>query len=604
MRLINCSSQQLEEFFGANTPDYVILSHRWEEEEVSFADFTRDRAAARAKRGFRKIDLTCRQALADGYKYAWVDTCCIDKSSSAELSEAINSMFGWYGSSSICYVYLSDVRQAESVVQFPRSKWFTRGWTLQELLAPKSVEFFDQAWERLGTKKAHSVWISKITGIDDSVLARSRRKANAYDEGGSDVQIGSFCVAKRLSWAARRETTRVEDTAYALLGIFDINMPLLYGEGTRAFTRLQEEILRKSGDNSILAWGLDLNAQHPAGLIPAEFEHCHPRENILALSPKDFAHCQDMVHVSPTTGALVMTSIGLQLELPVVIIENTFWAWSDSTGYMVGLLSCSNKPDHVVGIPLRSTELQYNSPLRVERQEFGVRGAMHARSAVLLGPRIIAQSILSQVVLVQETWSANKRYDRHRRRNQICINESDALKRTGYSCVNGTALMVLQMDRGVITEEHWDPISKMLSFDSAFGSQLLLGFRFLAPQLSPLNPNKAFTLFAHTEHKKAWFFPGDEQRMVKYKHLYDQMENNSIEDNTQDWTLSSEDFKQFKLRVTFEEKEVFRWRIIQINVDAEYHHDDIDPQEVLYTPRNNENQSISAPPDIPFIVLN
>jgi hypothetical protein len=118
--------------------------------------------------------------------------------------------------------------------QFPIGKWFTRGWTLQELLAPINVDFFDQDWERLGTKRDHADWLLFITGIDKTALRKDY-----------DLELGSFCIAKRMSWASHRETTRTEDTAYALLSIFDINMPLLYGEGMRAFTRLQEVILRK-----------------------------------------------------------------------------------------------------------------------------------------------------------------------------------------------------------------------------------------------------------------------------------------------------------------------------------------------------------------------
>jgi hypothetical protein len=600
MRLINCSTLQLEEFFGANIPDYVILSHRWEDEEVSFADFTNNQGTAQTKRGFRKIDLTCRQALEDGWQYAWVDTCCIDKSSSAELSEAINSMFGWYESSKTCYVYLSDVREAESDVQFPASKWFTRGWTLQELLAPKRVEFFDQDWKILGTKWKHAGWIATITGIDKSLLARSDRKFNAYDRGTSDVQIGSFCVAQRMSWASRRTTTRVEDTAYALLGIFDINMPLLYGEGSRAFTRLQEEILRKSGDNSILAWGLDTISRHPAGWMPDIWSKSvlQPAETILASSPKDFKNCGDLVHVSPIKGSLLMTSVGLQVELPVIKKTlNLFWVRSNPSGLILGLLSCSNKSGYVVGIPLRRTEEEDTSPLRAERQRYYEHGATQWHSAVLLGPRVLSQTELGQIVIVREQPPANGIFDPRKRRSQICLNESDALQKTGYSCVNGKALMIIGIGQGQITAEHWDSTSKVLSFDSGFDCELLLGFRFLASHLAPVpHSDAAFTLFAHTGHKKTWVFPKDLQRTVEHRYLNDQMENNSIPDNTQELTLYDRTSWPFKLRVTFEEKEVFRWRIIQINVDAEYLKDVAPKSDVNHDSSDFEAYRADSPP--------
>lgn len=179
------------------------------------------------------------------------DRCCIDKTSSAELSEAINSMFRWYERARVCYAYLSDVSGDANlrvdVREFVESRWFTRGWTLQELVAPKSVLFYSKrgrGWHFLGSKEDLCDHISNITGIDTDTLY------------GAGLELAS--VARKMSWASQRETTRIEDTAYCLLGIFDVNMPLLYGEGEKAFLRLQEEILRSSYDYSLFAWGLDL----------------------------------------------------------------------------------------------------------------------------------------------------------------------------------------------------------------------------------------------------------------------------------------------------------------------------------------------------------
>ncbi|KAH7082792.1 heterokaryon incompatibility protein-domain-containing protein [Paraphoma chrysanthemicola] len=246
MRLINCSTRELEEYFGDDIPHYAILSHTWGSDEVTFTDITCDQAAAKRKKGYQKIDYTCIQALDDALEYAWVDTCCIDRSSSAELSEAINSMFDWYKKASVCYAYLSDVVVERAASELPKSRWFTRGWTLHELLAPNQVAFFDVGWQRLGSKSGRAQLISEITKIDESALGA---------KGSSD--LCKFSVAARMSWASRRRTTRVEDIGYSLLGIFEINMPLLYGEGTRAFVRLQEEIIRRTPDDSILAWGLN-----------------------------------------------------------------------------------------------------------------------------------------------------------------------------------------------------------------------------------------------------------------------------------------------------------------------------------------------------------
>ncbi|KAK0738719.1 hypothetical protein B0T18DRAFT_308716, partial [Schizothecium vesticola] len=194
------------------------------------------------KNGFRKIQECCRLSKCDGYKYAWIDTVCIDKTSSAELTEAINSMYDWYAKSATCYTYLEDL-ESENLSDLTRCRWFTRGWTLQELIAPKKVIFFNKNWDMVGDKNRLSHNIGGITGIRCPTLL------------GNPIQL--FSIADRMSWASRRETTRPEDLAYCLLGIFGINMPLLYGEGgQRAFIRLQQEILRHSNDQSIFAWSI------------------------------------------------------------------------------------------------------------------------------------------------------------------------------------------------------------------------------------------------------------------------------------------------------------------------------------------------------------
>lgn len=239
MRLINTSTITLEEFPSDHVPKYAILSHVWGAEEVTFQDM-RD-GKARKLAGYSKIAGCCTQADLAGWRYVWVDTCCIDKSSSAELSEAINSMFRWYSHAQVCYVFLADV-----LANFPKesldirqSKWFTRGWTLQELLAPSDLIFFDRNWLMIGKKGED--WINKqikeCTGIDIKYWKQE-------------------CVAAKMSWASKRQTTRVEDIAYCLMGLFGVNMPTLYGEGQNAFIRLLLEILGKSNDESIFAWAI------------------------------------------------------------------------------------------------------------------------------------------------------------------------------------------------------------------------------------------------------------------------------------------------------------------------------------------------------------
>ncbi|KAF9873513.1 hypothetical protein CkaCkLH20_08972 [Colletotrichum karsti] len=252
MWLLNTKTLKLEEHVDPAAIKYAILSHTWEEDEVSFRDIS-DLDLAKRKAGFTKIAKTCRLARSRGIRLAWVDTCCIDKSSSAELSEAINSMFQWYKLSAVCFAYLSDFvirspdrssRVRESFFEiadedaFKRCKWFTRGWTLQELIAPKIVEFYDSSWGLVGTKSQLPEILESITRIPLQVLLNSSK-------------LQSTIVAVKMSWAAQRQTKRIEDRAYSLLGIFDINMPLIYGEGAKAFRRLQEEIVKETNDLSL-----------------------------------------------------------------------------------------------------------------------------------------------------------------------------------------------------------------------------------------------------------------------------------------------------------------------------------------------------------------
>jgi hypothetical protein len=237
MRLLHYNGDgdfSLAEFFKSAIPEYAILSHTWEREEVTFEDLQNGTGTKKA--GYKKIRFCAEQAKRDGLQYFWVDTCCIDKSSSAELAEAINSMFRWYRTSTKCYVYLSDVsRTAVNTDElawesaFRKCKWFTRGWTLQELIAPTSVEFFCRESKRIGSKSSLEQQIHEITGIPKSALQ------GAY--------LSQFSDKERFSWIQPRQTKVEEDKAYSLLGIFDVQMPLRYGEGMAdAFKRLEEEI--------------------------------------------------------------------------------------------------------------------------------------------------------------------------------------------------------------------------------------------------------------------------------------------------------------------------------------------------------------------------
>ncbi|KAF4832418.1 Vegetative incompatibility protein HET-E-1 [Colletotrichum tropicale] len=174
------------------------------------------------------------------YDYTWIDTCCIDKTSSAELSEAINPMFTWYRDSGICLAHLEDFHGDHISQATAENRWFTRGWTLQELIAPEKVYFYSASWSEIGRKPNNILDLLRITQIDAAVL----------DMG----ELDNISVAEKMRWLARRNTTKPEDMAYCMLGIFNVNIPLIYGEGEKAFKRLQEEIMRSSDDVSILLW--------------------------------------------------------------------------------------------------------------------------------------------------------------------------------------------------------------------------------------------------------------------------------------------------------------------------------------------------------------
>jgi hypothetical protein len=235
MRLLEAKDgggYSLTEFVGHGIPPYAILSHTWgsDDDEVTIQNLKNGTASTKA--GYRKIQFCSDQATKHGLRFCWIDTCCIDKTSSSELSEAINSMYAWYQKASRCYVYLSDVSSHGDMQTkvLHESRWFKRGWTLQELIAPASVEFFSVEGYRIGDKLSMVQQLHNITQICTGAL-----------QGSSALH--SLSIEERMSWIGKRETKREEDLAYSLLGIFDVYMPLLYGKGRkRVFSRLKKEI--------------------------------------------------------------------------------------------------------------------------------------------------------------------------------------------------------------------------------------------------------------------------------------------------------------------------------------------------------------------------
>ncbi|KAI0366494.1 HET-domain-containing protein, partial [Pilatotrama ljubarskyi] len=333
-------------------PDkYAILSHVWEtdSEEQSFQDLQGIiRSCEETGENPRslvseKIMKCCVWAESHGIKLVWIDFCCIDKTSSAELSEAINSMFAWYAGATVCYAYLRDVSDEEPPSApdsaFRRSRWFTRGWTLQELIAPKAVIFLSNTWVPIASKRSMSLLLEEITGVDAAVLMGT-------------ISVHEVSVARRMSWASARQTSRVEDEAYCLMGIFGVHFPTIYGEGKEAFIRLQEEIMRRTPDTTLLAWGprgdpvetiLGYRSVFPTHQGTSYIEN----SCLLAPSPAAFAECSDLISVSkkvfsaaynvqPHTVRFTVTSHGIQANCPVIDFSN---------GCMLLLLPCCRAAD-------------------------------------------------------------------------------------------------------------------------------------------------------------------------------------------------------------------------------------------------------------------
>jgi hypothetical protein len=315
MRLLNTSTMEMRVFGDSDRPPYAILSHTWRGYEMTLPDLhakgmenlhvlrVGDLRLLKEDKdwpsigphiirdSYSKIRNHCAEALRNGYAWAWVDTCSIDKSSSAELSEAINSMFRWYQEAEVCYAFLDDINGDESsnfASTFSNALWFKRGWTLQELIAPDNVTFYDRNWKQIGTKRSLRDLISKITGIKE--------------DGLNYKALSNFSVAQKMSWASRRKTTRIEDTAYCLMGIFEVNIPLLYGEGNKAFFRLQEEIMKRSRDHTLFAWPY-------FDSVPT---------SVLASSPEAFSVCGNVVrHEMYDSSPYSMTNMGIRIEVPI-----------------------------------------------------------------------------------------------------------------------------------------------------------------------------------------------------------------------------------------------------------------------------------------------
>ena len=290
-----------------------------------------------------------------------MDTCCIDRSSSADLSEAINSMYQWYGQAEFCIAYLADISIDETRVErkrFWESEWFKRGWTLQELLASREVVFCDRSWKAIGTKTRLKAYVSRATHI-------SIRHLFTPSEAS---------VAAKMSWACHRQTSRPEDIAYSLLGLFDVNMPLLYGEGGyKAFQRLQYEIVRSRRDESIFAWSRRFDPMIPSSNFALNYFDT-PAPGLLAPSPMCFSESGDIVPIDP------IHFKHMNLHVPQILFDGLVWTLErsfiedkdqgkrklliqDEIQY-VAPLACSKDSDMHAPVKLQMVMSRYSLPRR------------------------------------------------------------------------------------------------------------------------------------------------------------------------------------------------------------------------------------------------
>ncbi|KAH7088121.1 heterokaryon incompatibility protein-domain-containing protein [Paraphoma chrysanthemicola] len=557
MRLIHCRSLQLEEFLTSDLPAYAILSHTWASDEVSFASFTSDLAAAKLKTGFRKIDFTCKQAIADGLEYAWVDTSCIDKSSSAELSEAINSMFNWYKKASVCYAYLSDVTKESFAEEFLKSRWFQRGWTLQELIAPTKVIFFDSAWNGLGSKQDHARLIHNHTKIDETVL---RTSVPSY-------ALQCCSIAKRMAWASQRTTTRVEDMAYCLLGMFNVNMPLLYGEGNKAFHRLQKEIIKVADDDSIFAWGRTTNAfsfDTVKGMM-SKMIGTPVFDRLFAESPKDFANCHDVISSVNSITPYTITNQGLSMELPLMDLVPREESFLYAEGhYAVGILTCkiSTEPT-LLGILLAESDHTHNLMHRV-KMDAGTFGDPSYAATLLVGPRLAAEAVSKRVTILNPMDVVPSR-DSRKRYDQILVNQTQVLQSLKYT-VTFKNKCLYRVRKGV--KHHpaiWEPRTSVITIERSRRIDSMICLAFKADGEN--GQDNGFSVLVRGDN--AIVCKGSSLSLRKQEKIYTSLKRRSQDaDETDNIVIVTENGRQWIPLVTLSEiRRVHEWHISHIDVD-------------------------------------
>lgn len=395
----------LKYFKESELPAYAILSHTWypdPEQEVSFQDMKNGTGST--KPGYKKIQQCCKKAKARGIRYCWIDSCCINKESSTELSEAINSMFLWYRQAQVCFAYLEDVSKGFHLQKkgLSQSRWFTRGWTLQELVAPKDVIFYDSEWQKLGTKESLCSKLARITGISGEYLLDRER-------------IHTASVAARMSWAAKRQTSREEDIAYCLLGIFGVSMSLIYGERAQAFIRLQEEIAKTIDDESLYAWETSNDDEY---------------SGFLARSPRDFLFASTIELLSGyrKPEPIAITPRGLKYTMPIIRDQD------EKIEEFLGVLYCHDHMKHdqyMIGVRLRSRHGFLKPGEQLER--------VPKSKLVFLDADILQGDIkTTSVYISQKGFPTEKSQDADRGDNDVLV----VVRHHGEPCLGGSVRVV------------------------------------------------------------------------------------------------------------------------------------------------------------------
>ncbi|TBU24369.1 hypothetical protein BD311DRAFT_702219 [Dichomitus squalens] len=407
MWLLNTKTGEFKSFGNPRHVRYAILSHVWSTErpEQSYQETldiiaTTPAGTTPLSRYSDKLQRFCEVAAEDNFDWGWADSSCIDKTSSSELTESLNSMYDWYRYAGTCYTFLHDLDDVDITdpmfrEEFRNSKWFTRGWTLQELLASKVLLFLSKTWRAVGSKHTLAELVESVTGIDRSVLT--------FQE-----PLESFSIACKMSWAASRTTTRVEDEAYALMGIFGVNIPISYGEGRYAFIRLQEAIVRQHPDQTIFAWGRVLPPYpfvytHPGDTSPVTNSIRVPpllNEYFLASGPREFSESTafrplprgdfaELLGLSPehTYQLFTPTSYGMHAYVPLLTIHRDDPHLSLPTH--LAILACEDGERRILALLLRPQPASTGRDFLV--------GAVVGDTNELVGSEIPLQSIYYRV---------------------------------------------------------------------------------------------------------------------------------------------------------------------------------------------------------------